>query len=157
MADENVVRYGDREFELEEPTTGIVLRILNAIGAVAVRAEGMASRLVKSPTNRAVLFGLLAVMSENDLARLGSAVLQFEDDRKGRKWIKEQGVKVAPIIDALMVNLRLSEDLVEAVASFFGGIEGLTGILDKLIPTPQTEAETEEETDEVRDKDESAG
>ncbi len=137
QATDNVVQYGEREFALEEPTAGMVLRILNVIGSVAIRAETAVRRVMQEPTGRAVLFGLLAVLSESDLIRLGSAVLQFEDDRKGRKWIKEQGVQVAPLVQALFINLRLSQDLVEALRSFFGGVESLGGMLETIAP-PET-------------------
>jgi hypothetical protein len=123
----NVVKYGDREFQLEEPSADHVIGILNAIGAAAVRAESAASRLVKNPGGRAVLFGLLAVLSTQDLMRLGSVVLQFPVDSKGKKEAKqffdEQGIKVAPLVEALMINFRLSRDLVEAIRAFFGGID----------------------------------
>jgi len=149
---DNTITYGDREFELTEPSTGVVLRILNTVGTIAVRAEGTASRLVKNPSNRAVLFGLLAEVNEADLIRLGSAVLQFEDDRAGRKWLKGQDLRVAPLVDALLINLQLSEDLTEAISNFFGGAEKLVGMLDRMLPTSL--AATEEETDEP---DESGG
>jgi len=151
MSETNTITYFDREFELAEPSTGIVLRILNTIGTIAVRAEGTASRLVKNPSNRAVLFGLLAEVNEADLIRLGSAVLQFEDDREGRKWFKaqakEQNLRVAPLVDALLINLELSEDLTEAISNFFGGAEKLVGMLDRMLPAAlltTEEAETEE-------------
>ena len=147
---DNTITYGDREFELAEPSTGIVLRILNTVGTIAVRAEGTASRLVKSPSNRAVLFGLLAEVNEADLIRLGSAVLQFEDDRAGHKWLKGQDLRVAPLVDALLINLQLSEDLTEAISNFFGGAERLVGMLDRMLPTAllTTEEETADESDE---------
>jgi len=151
---DNTITYGDREFELTEPSTGIVLRILNTIGTIAVRAEGPASRLVKNPSNRAVLFGLLAEVNEADLIRLGSAVLQFEDDRAGRKWLKGQDLRVAPLVDALLINFQLSEDLTEAISNFFGGAEKLVGMLDRMLPTSLL---TTEETDETDEPDESGG
>ena len=147
MSETNTITYSDRDFELAEPSTGIVLRILNTIGTIAVRAEGTASRLVKKPSNRAVLFGLLAEVTEADLIRLGSAVLQFEDDRAGRKWLKDQNLRVAPLVDALLINLQLSEDLTEAISNFFGGAEKLVGMLDRMLPAAlltTEEAETEE-------------
>lgn len=139
-----VVMHG-QEFVLEEPSIGIVIRILNTIGSALVRAESMAARLIQAPTNRAILFGLLAILSESDLIKLGSAVLQFEDDKEGRKWLKEKGLLVSPILKALMANLALSEDLTQGIADFFGGIEPLAAMLDKLIPTMATTEEGEQE------------
>jgi hypothetical protein len=148
---DTVVQYGEREFILEEPSAGVVLRILNVIGAVAMRAETAAERVMKEPTNRAVLFGLLAVLSEDDLIRLGSAVLQFEDDRDGRKWLKSKGVLVAPLVKALFINLRLSKDLMEALRNFFGGVEAVMGVVEAIAPPeiPILRAATEEETEDT--------
>jgi hypothetical protein len=148
MADEttdNVVVMHGEEFHLEEPSTDVTIRILNVLGMIATRSEAHVQRMIKEPSNRAVLLGLLAVISENDLIKLGSAVLQFESDSKGRKWLKEKGVKVAPIIKALMINIGLSDDLVEALRSFFDGI-GLVGkALEKLNLREETGTEETEE------------
>jgi len=80
-------------------------------------------------------------MSRDDLVKLGSAVLQFESDREGRKWLKEHGVKVAPLVKGLMINLKLSTDLVEALQSFFDGIEGVANLLEMIAP-PGTQEES---------------
>jgi hypothetical protein len=150
---DTTVLYGEREFILEEPSAGIVLRILNVIGAVAMRAETAAERVMKEPTNRAVLFGLLAVLSEGDLISLGSAVLQFEDDREGRKWLKAKGVQVAPLVKALFINLKLSRDLMEALRNFFGGVEAVMGVVEAIAPPElailRQETATEEETEDT--------
>jgi len=121
-----------REFVLEEPPVSVVIRILNTLGSVAMRAESAATRSMKNPTSRAALFGLLAVMSEDDLIRLGAAALQFEDDREGRKWLKSHGVKVSPLVKALFANVRLSTDLVEALQGFFEGAESVEAALKPL-------------------------
>jgi len=132
MDNDNAVVMHGREFYLEEPSPGIVIAILNAIGAVALRSERAATQVAKSPTSRAVLLGLLAVISEDDLIKLGAAVLQFEDPREGKKWIRQNGVKVAPLVKALMINVRLSNDLVEALQNFFAGIGTLQTMLSGL-------------------------
>jgi hypothetical protein len=145
-----VVQYGDREFILEEPSADIVLRILNVIGSVAMRAETAAERVMKEPTNRAVLFGLLAVLGEGDLIRLGSAVLQFDDDADGRKWLKGKGVLVAPLVKALFINLKLSRDLMEALRNFFGGVEAVMGVVEAIAP-PEIPILRTEETERIED------
>jgi len=78
---------------------------------------------------------------------------RFEDDRAGRKWLKGQNLRVAPLVDALLINLQLSEDLTEAISNFFGAAEKLVGMLDRMLPASLM-TETEEETDEP---DESGG
>ena len=138
--DSNVVVMHDREFLLEEPSIEITLRILNCVGSLAMRAEHAATRAMKNPTSRAAMFGLLAVMHKNDLLHLGSAALQFESDREGRKWLKEHGVKIAPLVKALLINVRLSEDLVEALRAFFDGIARVETLLTNLVPMPTEEA-----------------
>ena len=133
---ENTVVLNGREFHIEEPSVEITLRILKVIGKVAMRAEEAATRVMKSPGRRTLLFALLSEVDEQDLINLGSAALQFKDDREGKRWLKENGIKVAPIVDALFLNLKLSTDLVEAVQSFLTGIEGLGTMLDQSIPIP---------------------
>ena len=133
---ENTVVLNGREFHIEEPSVEITLRILKVIGKVAMRAEEAATRAIKNPNRRTLLFALLSEVDEQDLINLGSAALQFKDDREGKRWLKENGIKVAPIVDALFLNLKLSTDLVEAVQSFLTGIEGLGTMLDQSIPIP---------------------
>lgn len=140
----NVVVMHGREFHLEEPAVGIVVRILNVLGSLGVRSETLVQRAIKNPGNRAALFGLLAVVSENDLVKLGSAVLQFESDAKGRKWLKDNGVKVSPIVKALMINISLSDDLMEGLNNFLAGIDGLVGLFEKLNVSDVGEAEKED-------------
>jgi hypothetical protein len=131
MGDNVVVMHG-RTFELGEPSADVTLRILNMIASLAMRAEKHVQRLVENPGGRAFAFGMLAVLGKDDLVRLGSAVLQFEDDRAGRAWLKEHGVRIAPLVKALMVNLQQSTDLVEAVRAFFEGLAGLESLLDTV-------------------------
>lgn len=144
---DNIVVLNDREFELEEPSIDVTLRILNVIGSVGLRAESTVRRVVENPDSRVVVMGLLAVLSKDDLIRLGSAVLQFENDREGRKWLKKEGLKVAPLIKALMINLSLSNDLVEALGSFFDGAEMITGTLEGLNAMMQPASKPESEAE----------
>ena len=133
---ENTIVLNEREFQIEEPSVEITLRILKVIGRVAMRAEEAATRVMKNPGRRTLLFALLSEVDEQDLINLGSAALQFDDDREGKRWLKENGIKIAPIVDALFLNLKLSTDLVEAIQSFLTGIEGLGTMLDQSIPIP---------------------
>jgi len=136
--EDNVVTLGDREFTIEEPTVEITLRILNIIGSLGLRGERHAvAQVMNEPTSRAALFGILAVMDVNDLGRFGSAVLQFEDDREGRKWMKELREKgerkiIAPLVKAFFLNWSRSEDLQEALANFYQGVATLGTKLGNL-------------------------
>lgn len=140
MAD-NVVILQGREFEIGEPNTGAVLTILNVIGSVGVRAEKAAVAVSKNPTHRAVLMGLLAEMTEDDLIKLGAAVLQFPDGENGRAWLRKHGVRVAPLVRALMLNLQQSTDLIEAIQAFFDGIEPLSAMINTLAAMATGETE----------------
>jgi hypothetical protein len=144
-----VTVYG-REFTIGPPDIGITLRILNVFGQLGVRGERVAMRALSSlargaqsapsPSARAALFGMLAAASVEDLIALGSAVLQFEDDREGRGFLRKppEGHKLAlsPLIRAMFLNFLQSEDLRDSLVDFFDGLrmaepmlEGLSGDL----------------------------
>lgn len=119
-----VVSLGGREFTIGEPDIGITLRIVNVIGRLGVRGEKIAARLIQNPTSRAVLFGMLAGLSIADLQEFASAVLQFEDEKEGRRFVRDlgrKGLKLAPIIKAFFLNYALSEDLRESLTNFTEG------------------------------------
>ena len=119
---DNVVTLNEREFVLSEPDYDVVLRILNVVGDVGLRAEGKVRAVLDKPTDTALIFGLLAAMQPDDLLRLGAAVLQFETEEEGVTWLREHGVKIAPIVKAFVINISLSTDLVEALENFIEGI-----------------------------------
>lgn len=135
---DNIVVLAGREFEIGEPSIGIVLRIVNIIGRLGTRGERVATRALAdvareiaagnrtglSMSFRVVVFGMLASAQEADLHALGSAVLQFENDKEGRQWLADLGqeFKLAPLIKAFFINLAQSEDLVEALENFFVGL-----------------------------------
>lgn len=134
--EDEVVRIGGREFAIDEPDIGITLRILKVIGRLFVRGEKVAARVIQNPGNRAVIMGMLAALDITDLHALGSAVLQFEDDKTGRKWMKDLGTKdlrLAPLVKAFFLNYAKSEDLRESLANFFVGQEMLEVTLAELI------------------------
>lgn len=122
------VTIGDQIFELVEPTTGIVLRIINSISRIGMRGEKIALRSLSgirsSATWSMILFGILAAFQPADLIEFGSAVLQFDDPKEGRKFLKDQGnrLKIAPLVKAAFINVALSDDLVEIVDNFFAGL-----------------------------------
>ena len=131
----DTVELGGRAFALEEPNVGITLRILNVIGRLGVRGEKIASRVIRNPGNRAVIMGMLTALDVEDLYSFGAAVLQFEDEKEGRKWLRElgpRGLKLAPLVKAFFINYQKSEDLRESLANFFVGLEMLEGSLSDL-------------------------
>lgn len=120
----NTVTLNGHDFTLREPDFGIVLRLLNVIGDVGLRAEGKVRAALEHPTDTALIFGLLAAMQPEDVLRLGAAVLQFPTEEEGVTWLQEHGVKIAPIVQAFVLNLNLSSDLIEAIENFTQGITG---------------------------------
>lgn len=162
--DEVRILYGEQEFVLGPPSTDVVLRILNVIGSLGVRSERAVTRLIDRLLEEGVegaavgslvgvAFSLLAVLNEADLLRLGSAVLQFEVDREGRQWIREQGVKIKPIIEALFANFRLCGDLAEGLGAFLEGIPGLGPLIENLAgeeasENPEEDGEDADDTEQ---------
>ena len=98
--------------------------MLNVIGDVGLRAEGKARAALENPTDTALIFGLLATMQPEDVLRLGATVLQFPTEEEGVAWLQEHGVKIAPIVQAFMLNISLYSDLIEAIENFTQGITG---------------------------------
>jgi len=146
-AEQRTVTVYDRDFVIEQPSLGITLRIINVLGQVGVRGERVAMRALSSlargaeaaptPSSRAALFGMLAALDIEDVIALGSAVLQFDDDRKGRGFLRQppgdQQLPLSPIIRALWLNVMQSEDLRDSLVDFFDGLrmtESLLGGLD---------------------------
>lgn len=131
-----VVTVDGKDFEIGEPTVDIVLRIIKVFAGLAIRGEKVALRnladVAKKPTlsARVVLFGALAAFSTEDVIALGSAVLQFPDDREGRKWLREHKLTLNPILRAFFLNLSQSDDLRESVDSFFVGLEMASSFLE---------------------------
>ena len=130
--EDDVVTMHGREFVIGEPDIGVTLRILNVIGKLGVRGERAAAKLIQNPTGRAAIFGMLAVLSKSDLYALGSAVLQFDDEREGVRWLKENGLKLAPLVKAFFINYAKSEDLRESLQNFFRGQTTLEKSLSEI-------------------------
>lgn len=140
--DSDVVVLDGREFAIEPPTVGIVLRIIKCFGLLGVRGERVALRSLQAlsrgsmeqikVSGRAALFGMLAALQEEDLITLGSAVLQFESEKEGRQWLREHELRLAPLVRATFLNLAKSEDLRDSLQDFFVGLGMVDGIWSKL-------------------------
>ena len=121
---------------IEPPDVGTTLRIINVFGNLGIRGERVAMRALATlgrgamqaptPSGRAALFGMLAALNVADLYSLGSAVLQFKDDKKGVAWLENppegQQIPLSPLIRALFLNILQSDDLREALTDFFDGL-----------------------------------
>ena len=131
---ENTVTLNGRVFDIQEPSTGTVLSILNVIGRVGMRAETAAAQAMSNPSSRAIVFGLLAEMTMTDLANLGIAVLQVDPKDKDTVVFIQGNIKVAPLVQAFLINVSLSTDLVEAMQTFLSGMALLTGMVKGVVP-----------------------
>lgn len=146
----NIVTLGGREFEIDEPDIGITVRIINIIGILLNRgektalrsierlarqaqADGLGASALTQPSTRAVLFGVLAALNVEDLIAFGSTVLQFEDDREGRKWLRSVKLELAPLVRAFWLNVAQGTDLMEALRSFFVGLDVASDILPQIV------------------------
>ena len=137
---DRTVTLAGRDFVIDEPTIGIVVRIIKVFGGILIHGEKVAVRAVQplgkaDVSNRAALFGALAAFSERDLVALGSACLQFEDDKDGRKWLESIDLKLAPLVKAFFLNLTQSDDLQESFSAFFDGMEMAGSVWGNLTKT----------------------
>ena len=145
-AQEHKVTVFGQDFVIGQPSLGITLRIINVLGQVGVRGERVAMRALQSlargaqtaptPSSRAALFGMLAALNVEDVIALGSAVLQFEDDREGRGFLRQspegRQLPLSPIIRALWLNVMQSEDLRDSLVDFFDGLRMTESMLSSL-------------------------
>jgi len=105
------------------------LRLLKSLAA------GTQSQTVQV-SSRAALFGILAALNLEDVYSLGSAVLQFADDRKGKEFLRDapkgQTLPLSPLIRALFLNVLQSTDLRDAISDFFDGLGMMENLLSGL-------------------------
>jgi len=131
----NEITLAGRTFVIEEPKLGTIIQILKVLGGLAVRGEKVAQRSLQAVTrnpslsNRVVLFGTIAALSESDLVWLGAAVLQFDDIKAGRKWLNSIELELAPLVKAFFLNLSQSQDLRDSISHFFAGLGSVDGLL----------------------------
>lgn len=141
-ATKNAVTMNGREFTIEPPDAIVTLRLLRVVGKVGARAQKAAERLglalfqakqaadaeeaqsASDGVNQA-MWVLLSVLEEDDLYKLGAALLQFPEERDGVRWLKKNGVQLSPLVRALMLNLEQMDDLLEAVSDFTKMLSGL--------------------------------
>lgn len=147
---DTVVVMHDREFDIRPPDGLIVIRLLQVIAEVGLRAQEKAAAfgialfgalqaqageggdeeeagVVEVDRSRLLpaVFAFLSVLTEDDLLRLGAALLQFADERKGMRWLKENGVALSPLVRALVLTVQQANDLVEAIQSFTPMVSGM--------------------------------
>jgi len=139
-----------REFLLTEPDGRIIVRLLNVVGAVGVRATAQVRKAMQEAAeaiakqakaggaegegiikagglNPMTVLSILASLEEADLLKIGSAALQFKDEREGIRWLDKEGVDLNGILKALMFNIELSGGIVDTLAGFIAGLGPLIG------------------------------
>jgi len=144
---DNLVVMHDKEFHIEPPDGLVVLRILRTLSRVIQRAEQEAKTLgleiFKQVTKEAAdgestsapmglsddllqkILVFVSILEDEDLLKLGSGLLQFQDEAYGVRWLKKHGVKLAPLMQALVLNLQQLDDVVEALKVFTPTLSGL--------------------------------
>jgi hypothetical protein len=142
------IEMNGRRFEIAPPDGLIVIRTLKIIAEVLVRTEEASQELGASLAKSAMdvaegkkdglqltqVLTLLSVLEEDDLLRLGSALLQFRNEREGVRWLQDTGVRLTPLMQALNLNLKQCDDIVDAI-EVFTGLLGAAGVLRTKIQT----------------------
>ena len=149
-AETKLVVIDGQEFEIAEPDLKIIIAIINSLSRIGLRGERIATQNLANllrdesgallrgdkgritPAMRAVFLGALASVQVGDLYRLGAAVLQFEDERAGRKWLEKHNAGLSPIVRALFLNLMQSQDLRDSLVDFFAGLGAVGVTLENL-------------------------
>jgi len=147
---DNLVVMNGKEFRIEPPDGIIILRVLRLLSKVIQRADSeakalgfeifkIAAKTVGEAGEESAPSGplglsddllqkilvFLSVLEEEDLLKLGSAFLQFKEESYGVKWLKSKGLRLAPLMQAVVLNLQQMEDVVEALKVFTPTLTGL--------------------------------
>ena len=109
----STVKIEGRVFELGVPSTRSIIWFLNAFSSLARRSQGKALDMLGkgSPNPLDVIFGIGEAITEQDLVEFGVAALQFNDRKKGRKFLRDAGVPMAEIIQAMGISVKKSAPL----------------------------------------------
>jgi len=139
-----------RMFEIGEPNALHLVRLLAVIGKVGTRAEKIAANMGKAlisqvipntiqegeaPPNQdnlaGALFPFLAALTPDDLIEFVAALLQFNDEQEGVRWLKKNPPKLGDIAQAVTLTLENIGGIAEAIANFTTAIGGvnLAGLL----------------------------
>lgn len=146
---DNIVPMNGKDFEIVAPDALIMLRALRVVSRViqradatardrgialfkqaaeAVSAEGegptpMATSAADDMIQKVMVF--MMTMEDDDLLTFATAVLQMPDEAAGKRWLKKYGLRLAPLVRALMLNLEQMDDVIEALKVFTPALTGL--------------------------------
>ena len=153
VATDNTIMVDGQEFEIQEPDTLILVRVLQVVGRVGLRVEGefngLLSKLVSRTegeeeaslsVNTPAFLALLAHLDEGEILKLAAALFQFPDEREGVRFFKKHRLRLPVLLQALQMNLEASEelirDLLEVVSNF---TPFLAGVVTATKPAPTTD------------------
>jgi len=152
-SDRRVVVMNGKEFEIEAPDGLILLRVLKVVSRVLRKAEGearaagvalfrQAATALKADTapegeakakgedagmgelvQAATIF--LMALDQDDLLKFASAVLQFPDESYGVRWLQKNGLRLAPLVQALLYNFEQLDDVIGALQVFTPSLSSL--------------------------------
>jgi len=139
-----------KTFQIGEPNALHLVRLLSVVGKVGTRADavalnmgkGLLSQLVsngeegeRAPVDlKSSLFPFLAALTSDDLLVLMSALLQFDDEQDGVRWLRKNPPTLGDVIQAVSLNLENVAGITEALANFTTMIGGLNlaGMLTRI-------------------------
>ena len=141
LVDDSTVTIEGRVFELGVPSTRSIIWFLNAFSSLARRSQGKALDMLGSgsPNPLDVIFGIGEAITEQDLVEFGVAALQFNDRKKGRKFLRDAGVPMAEIIQAMGISIKKSSPLMAQLKNVLEGLVG-KGTIEALIETTVQES-----------------
>lgn len=126
----STVKVADREFEIGEPDATHIVRILNIAGIVGTRAENVAAGMGKKLFERitrenpgdnewlGTLFPFLAALTPDDFLKLMSALLQFDSEQEGVKWLSKNKPKLSDVVNVIVATLDNIDGMITALQNF---------------------------------------
>lgn len=132
--EDSTVQIGDRIFELEVPSTKHVIWFINAFSRLVRRSQRVLADALGSPSPLDLVFSVGEALTEDDLIGFGVAALQFQNRQKGRKFLKDHGVPMPEIIQAVGISIKKSAPLVEQLKNVLESLVG-PGTIEALMTT----------------------
>jgi len=133
-----VITIDERDFEIGEPNALHLVRIAAVVGKVGTRAERVAENLgrtliaqvssdgnEKAPDLSGAIFPFLAALTSDDLLDLMAALLQFDDEQEGVRWLRKHPPKLAHVVRVVALNLENVGGIVEAIQNFTAILGGM--------------------------------
>ncbi len=154
----NIVTMNGRDFEIGAPDALTLLRALKVVGRVVQRAEADAKAIglalfdavsgskkkkgAQEDNLAQIVFLFIAVLEEDDLLKFAAAMLQFKDEAEGVAWLRETGVRLTPLVQAVMKNLNQLDDVIGALQVFTPSLSGLLALRQMTTQTTAQEDPT---------------